>query len=525
MSVATWTGRCTGCGGEDVEVCSRRTHAERVLCAACAAKPYSMPSASGLNAAAAPHRPNGTAARAPATSSDRPRAGAHHRTDQGNAERLVDTHRRDIRYVPGLGWHAWDGRRWRPDDDGEVLRRAKSVTRDLYAELAGIEDAIERKAAAKHAERSDSEPRLRAAVSLARSERKVIARSTDLDARPDLLNVQNGTIELGAGTLRPHDRDDLLTKLAPVTYRADARDDRWERFLHDSTGGDSTMAAFLQRAVGYTLTGSTAEEVLFFAHGPAATGKSTFLEALKATLGEYARTADFEAFLARRGDGGVRSDLARLAGARLVLGVEVEDGKRLAEGLLKQLTGGDTVTARFMYQDFFEYRPQFKLWLGANHRPRVSASDEAIWRRIIQVPFLEVVPPDRRDPALKRALTTDPDARSAILAWAVQGCFAWHRDGLNVPASVVDYTAEYRAENDPLAIWLDDTCELRPDATATAAELRASYEHWASREGDRPIGSRKFADALKARGCHNNDRGTGGVRIWRGICLTPRSDA
>jgi len=285
------------------------------------------------------------------------------------------------------------------------------------------------------------------------------------------------------------------------------------------------MAAFLQRAVGYTLTGSTAEEVLFFAHGPAATGKSTFLEALKATLGEYARTADFEAFLARRGDGGVRSDLARLAGARLVLGVEVEDGKRLAEGLLKQLTGGDTVTARFMYQDFFEYRPAFKLWLGANHRPRVSASDEAIWRRIIQVPFLEVVPPDRRDPALKRALTTDPDARSAILAWAVQGCFAWHRDGLNVPASVVDYTAEYRAENDPLAIWLDDTCELRPDATATAAELRKSYEDWAGREGDRPIGSRKFADALKARGCHNNDRGTGGVRIWRGICLTPRSDA
>jgi putative DNA primase/helicase len=440
------------------------------------------------------------------------------RTDQGNAERLVAEHGHDLRYAPGIGWLASDGRRWRRDEDGEPLRRMKSTVRGMYVEAAGLDDDTDRKAAAKWAATSESESRLRAAVSLAESELDIIVRSTDLDAAPLLLNVENGTLDLSTGRLREHRRADLLTKLAPVTYRPDARSRRWERFLADVTGGDLELAEFLQRAVGYTLTGDTGEEVLFFAHGPAATGKTTMLEALKGVLGDYAATADFEAFLARPASGGARSDIARLAGARLVIGVEVDDGKRLAEGLLKQLTGGDTITARFMYRDLFEFRPAFKLWLAANHRPKVNGDDEAMWRRILQIPFTNVVPPDQRDPSLKRALTADPDVRSAILTWAVQGCLEWQQHGLGIPAAVRDYTAEYRAENDPLADWLTDCCALTPDAATSAGDLRASYEHHAQRNGDRPISSRKFGEALRARGCTPH-RGAQGRRGWNGIAL------
>lgn len=260
--------------------------------------------------------------------------------------------------------------------------------------------------------------------------------------------------------------------------------------------------------------------MLFFAHGPSATGKTTFLEALKTTLGDYAATADFETFLARRNDAGPRSDIARLAGVRLVSGVEVDEGKRLAEGLVKQLTGGDTVTARFLYRDHFEFRPQLKLWLAANHRPRGSAEDDAIWRRIVQIPFTEVVPERERDPDLKRRLTREADARSAILAWALKGSFEWQRSGLNVPERVLDYTAEYRAENDPLAEWLEARCRLDPQGIATATELRADYEAWADQNGEEPISAKKLGAALHARGLRPER--ARGRRAWRGISLRAR---
>lgn len=441
-------------------------------------------------------------------------------TDQGNAERLTAEHGHDLRYVSGIGWHAFDGRRWRRDTDGEPIRRAKAVARGMLTEAGGIDDDRERKAHVAHALRSESEQKLRAAVTLASTEAGIVAQAHELDADTLLFNVENGTLDLRTGRLREHRRADLLTKLAPAAYHGDATSPTWARFLHDLTGGDHDQERFLQRAVGYTLTGNTDEEVLFFAHGPAATGKSTFLEALKGTLGDYGTTADFDAFLARRGDGGVRSDIARLAGARLVIGVEVDDGKRLAEGLLKQLTGGDTVTARFMYRDYFEYRPQFKLWLAANHRPRVSAEDEAIWRRIVQIPFRHVVPAAERDPALKRELTTDPAARAAILSWALEGCLAWQRNGLAVPAVVRDYTAEYRAENDPLGDWLASHCHFEATAVTSAGALRESYTTWAEANGERPVSAKAIAAALSARGCQLARQAR--IRTWRGIAL--RSD-
>lgn len=438
------------------------------------------------------------------------------RTDLGNAERLVAAHGDDLRHVPGIGGLWWDGRRWRHDGDGEFERRAKATVRSIYEEAATSEDRDEREALAKWASRSESEPRIKAMVSLARTEAAIVASADALDAHPFLLNVQNGTLDLSTGELCEHRRENLLTKLAPVAWMPCARDAAWTHFLERTSGGDAELAGFLRRAAGYSLTGDTGEEVLFFAHGPEATGKSTFLEALKAMLGDYAATADFDTFLARRGEG-PRNDVARLAGARLVASVEVDEGKRLAEGLVKQLTGGDTVSARFLFREAFEFRPVFKLWLAANARPRISAEDGAIWRRILQVPFTETVPEHERDPDLKRHLKTNPGARSAILAWAVAGCLEWQRRGLVVPERVRDYTAAYRAENDPFAEWLDGRCRFAPGATSPAAELRASYESWVVENGEQPRSATAMGKALTASGCERVK--LAGDRAWRGIEL------
>lgn len=458
--------------------------------------------------------------RAPAASASANGSGPgrpFHLTDSGNAERLVAMHGQDVRYVPALGWHTWDGKRWLADRTAELLRRAKQTARAVYHDAADCEDDEERKRIAGWARVSESEPRRRAMVSLAATETPVIALAEQLDANPWLLCAENGTVDLRAGKLRAHRPADLATKLARAAYQPNASSSDWQQFIDTTTGGDHELAAFLQRVVGYTLTGDTREEALFFAHGPAATGKSTFLEAIKATLGDYATTADFDTFLRRRGDAGVRNDIARLAGARMVVSIEVDDGKALAEGLIKALTGGDTVTARYLYAEAFEFAPQFKLWLAANHRPRVHADDEAMWRRIVQIPFSNTIPAADRDPTLKQRFKTDADIRAAILAWAVQGCLEWQQRGLDIPARVRDYTAEYRAENDPLAEWIADDCQLGAEHWAPAADLRTAYEHWCEQAGSKPLDAgRPWGNALKAHGCTRSRRHTGG-HGWQGI--------
>lgn len=440
-------------------------------------------------------------------------------TDVGNAQRLVREHGADLRRVPGLGWHVWDGRRWRRDDNGEVERRAKGTARRMIAQAAALDDRPAGRELVKHALRSEGLRSIRAMVALAETEREVVTRADDLDADLYLLNVTNGTVDLRTGELRPHSRRDLLTKLAPVDYQPEAKHSLLDSFLARITGGSADLARFLQRAVGYSLTGETSEEKLFFAHGPEATGKSTLLEAVKALLGDYATTADFETFLKRRGDAGVRNDIARIAGTRLVVSVEVDEGKAFAEGLLKLVTGGDTVAARFLYREAFEFTPRFKLWLAANHRPAVNADDGAMWRRIVQVPFVETIPPAERDPDVKRRLKHDPEVQTALLAWAVAGCLDWQLGGLRVPQAVADYTNDYRHESDPLRGWLEDECTLDANRTTLAADLRASYEAWCRRNSEPPLTPQKFGQKLGKRGLHPGRIGHDRSRAWHRIAL------
>lgn len=441
-------------------------------------------------------------------------------TDLGNAERFAAQHASDVRYVPGLGWFVWDARRWRLDNDGEVERRMKLTARSILAEAHRLDERDERQRLAKWSHDSESEKRLSAAVRLARSEKAIVLAADSLDTNPWLLNVKNGTIDLRTAELRAHQRDDFITKTAPVSYAENAEHSSWEAFLDQITDGDGMLRGFLQRVAGYSLTGTTVEEKLFLLQGPGATGKSTYAGAIHAVLGEYARTADFDTFLRRRGDAGVRNDIARLEGARLVVCNEVEPGRHLAEGLLKTITGGDVVTARFLYKEAREFRPAFKLWLVANDRPSVSAHDEAIWRRILQIPFLHVVPEDKRDPAVKHNLTHDPAIQTAILAWMVKGCLAWQENGLAVPHIVLDHTSEYRAENDSLRGWIEDCVDLDAAAWTRTAALHKSYAGWTAANGQAdPLASthRDWRESLRSHGCtqgkHKGDRGWHGIRL------------
>ncbi|MFC1572745.1 phage/plasmid primase, P4 family [Candidatus Eisenbacteria bacterium] len=446
-----------------------------------------------------------------------------HFTDQGNAQRLVALHGDRFRYCHPMKTDlVWAGTRWKRDDTAQIARFAKDVARSIYREASEETDDKRCKDLVSWGRKCESHQRIEAMIKLARSEPGIPVRQEELDANVWLLNVKNGTLDLRTGELRSHDPNDLITKLAPVEYDPDAQLELWDKFLGRILP-DYELRSFVQRAAGYTLTGDAGEEVLFFPYGPAATGKSTFLEAMKATLGDYAATLDFETLLRRRDSGGPRNDIARLAGARMAVSLEVDEGKWLAEGLVKSITGGDKVCARFLYKEAFEFLPSFKLWLGANHRPKVKDDDSALWRRILQISFVVEIPRDERDPKVKATLRDPKQAGSAILNWALQGCLEWQKLGnLAVPKAVWDATSEYRVEMDPIRAWLDECCEIDVNALTLSSELWESYRTY---ERGRGVGRTQFQNRLKHHGFVPGEK-IEGRRAWQGLRLIPdASDA
>ena len=460
-----------------------------------------------------------------------PAAIIRERSDLGNAERMIDRYGDDLRYCAPLGgWLAWDGRRWEVDATGAVQRMAQETVRNIYAEVntlpdpSALADAEARKAAGakreallRHALSSESAARQRALLDLAWSQQGIAVTPDVWDADPWLLNVANGTLDLRTGELCEHRRADLLTKLAPVAYDPTAIDPVLDAYLAHVAGDDPAFASFLQRAIGYSLTGDTSEEVLFLVLGPATTGKSTLVEAMLAMLGDYARKASFDTFLERRDVGGARPDIAGLRGVRLAAAVETAKSRRLDEPLVKELTGGDTVTARHLYREPLSFIPQAKIWLACNESPRLTDTDTGLWRRLLRVPFEhQLADPD---PAVKARLKTE--ASPALLAWAVNGCLAWQRERLGRCEVVNAATAELRAEMDPLGEFYADCCVFGPEYQTLAAELRQAYESWAASSGAKAIGNREWGQRLRAKSCENGRERIAGqrVKIWRGIGL------
>jgi len=441
-------------------------------------------------------------------------------TDLGNARRLVALHGRDLRFCHPWGrWLIWTGRRWAEDETGEIMRRARDVPRALHAEAAECADSKAREALAAWALACESEARLRAMVSLARSEPGIPVLPGELDADPWVLNVTNGTVDLRSGELRPHRREDLITKMAGAGYDPGAVCPTWEAFLTRIMDGNEGLIGFLRRAVGYTLTGDTREQCLFLLYGTGANGKSTFIETVRTVLGDYARQASFDTFLAGKQDA-TRNDVAALVGARFVAAVEASQGRRLAEVLVKLLTGGDTVTARFLYHEFFEFRPVFKLFLACNHKPIIRGTDNAVWRRIRLVPFTVTIPEEEQDRNLPAKLRAEAEG---VLAWAVRGCLEWQREGLKPPQEVMAATQAYREEMDPLAGFLGESCVMSPGVKAAASDLYRAYKAWCEKTGEEPVTQTTFGLRLGERG-FSRVRHSGGRFFWHGIALASEQE-
>lgn len=461
-------------------------------------------------------------------------------TDVGNADRYVREHRADLRYVAAWAkWLAWDGRRWVLDAVGEADERAKRTARGMYAEAQGAANAANA-ALARAKEAGDTEleqlqaerakaeraglawaleshaaARVRAMPSLARSAPELAVRHDQLDADPWLLCVANGVIDLRIGELRAHDRGLLCTKLAPVTYASDATCPTWDKFLHEALGGDEDLLEWVRRWTGYALTGVVREHVLAFLFGQGGTGKSTYFRVLHDLLGDYAVRAPRKLLFAARGERH-ETELTTLHGARLVTCNEVEEGSTFDEALVKDLTGGEAITARRMREDHWTFAPTHKLAVSGNHKPRVRNFDEAIRRRLRLVPW--VVRPAHPDPTLYDRLHAE---LPGILAWAVRGCIAWQRDGLGEPACVRAATDGYQEESDPLREFFDLHLAFEREARVPRVQIRTAYEDYTRENGAAPLGAQRFAAALRERGVEpvcvrHQGRPANG---WRGVRL------
>lgn len=417
-------------------------------------------------------------------------------SEQWLADRIVTRRGGEIRFAPEMGqFLVWDGTKWEPDAELRAEDIIKQELRIVAADLMrhGGSDK-ERAAAQKKAEALCSAAKATNVTQLLKSERAVAIGVESLDHDPWQLNTPGGIIDLRTGRRSPSNPDALCTRSTSVPPDFSGAAPEWKRFLAEATGGDRELEAYLQRLSGYCLTGSTREQQLTFIWGPGGNGKSVFLNAIQGILGDYAKVASMDTFTASQNDRHT-TDLAMLRGARLVTASETQAGKRWDEAKVKQLTGGEAITARFMRQDNFTYRPQFKLVFVGNHKPVIRDIDKAMRRRIHLVPF--TVQPAIVDLELGDKLREE---WPAILAWMIEGAVMWYENGLQPPAVVAEATREYFEEEDAVGRWLQEMTERDPEAATSSQELFQSWREWAGSQGEYVGSLKRLSSALVARG-------------------------
>ena len=446
-------------------------------------------------------------------------------TDLGNAERLVSRHKDNLCFChPWNKWLCWDGRRWTIDATAEAWRYAMETVRHMYSEAETIEQQMLRKDVGNHALRSESEAKIRAMLSLASKQEDIPVKPKELDKNPLVLNVLNGVVDLQKGELMPHSRSYLITKLAPINYDTNATCPKWTDFLNKIMIGNNALIQYLQRVAGYCLTGKTGEHKLFFLFGSGANGKTTFLKALQGILGDYAIKTASEILIARP-VGTHTTSITDLKGARLALTVEVQEGRRLAEALVKELTGGDSITARRMREDNTTFEPTHKIVLAANHKPIVHETTRALWRRIDLIPFNYVFGEEERIKDYHEILLNEE--RDGIFQWALQGCLEWQVKGLGEPSEVIEATKEYKTEMDVLGDFIADCCVIGQLEEVSNKELRETYIDWCKKNGEKEISSKAFSARLQEKGLikiTNIRSGTSRGRGWKGIGIHSNSD-
>ena len=439
-------------------------------------------------------------------------------TDWGNAKRLVTAYGTTLRYCyTWAKWLLWDGKRWISDDAGEINRKAKNTIGLIYKEAAEEKDNDRRKALASHALRCESDSKLKAMIELAKSEPGIPIRPDDMDQDPWLFNVLNGTLDLRTGELKSHHREDYITKISEVEYNPEADCPFWMQHLQKIMNGNSNLILFLQRSFGYSLTGIIDERNLFIGWGTGANGKTTTHEVANKVMGNYAARTPAETLLIKR-EGSIPHDLAILKGSRFVFCSESEEGKRLAESLIKDLTGGDTISARFLYSHLFTFKPTFKVWLATNHKPIIRGTDNAIWDRIRLIPFTVSIPEPERIPQ-REMMDRFQEEISGILTWMVKGSLEWVKRGLGTPEEVKKATSKYRDEMDILGDFIEERCVVSNTSEATSKELYNRYEEWCRGNGEKPISQKSFAHRLEERAFVKIRMGHSQARGWQGIGL------
>lgn len=440
-----------------------------------------------------------------------------HLTDTGNALRFLALADGLFRHVGDWGhWLHWTGSVWERDQTGRVWRAARRVPPAVEVEAGAAATDDEARACVKWARTSEGAARYRAMLEIAATDAAVSTRTDQWDQRGDQLNTPTGIVDLCSGALHPHDKAMLCSKVAGAPLGRPDECPQWTALLDWAFCGDRDLVEWFQRAVGCSLFGDQREHAFFFCYGGGRNGKGTVVNTLRKVLGSYSYALPAEFVAIKKYGQSHPTELTGLFRARMAVQSEVDPTAQLDESKIKQLSGGDEVTARYVNKDFFSFPPTWKLWLVGNHKPRVRGTDDGIWRRMRLIPFLAVVAPGHEDRDLSARLLTEAPG---ILAWAVQGAVAWQAHGLGNCAAVEQASAEYRQGEDHVGEFVDDCCQVDTALwpTVKKSDMRSAYESWCREQGAYPLSARQFADRLHSAGVRSVK--SGAERRWSGIRL------
>jgi putative DNA primase/helicase len=446
-------------------------------------------------------------------------------SDTSNAERFLMEHKRDIRYITAWKkWLVWNGTNWETDEGGAMIHeKGLKTVRIIYNEMlekyryeyshsygSSYKNIQEIK---KFAKINENIRRREALIKTAQYFQEINITAEDLDVNPWLLNVRNGTVDVFTGEFREHRQEDMITMLANVEYDPKADCPLWKKFISEIMNFNPELIKFLQTAAGWSLSGDISEQSMFILYGTGANGKSTFLNTVMYLMGDYATSTFTETFMRKSGDGNT-NDVARLRGTRFVATTEIEEGRRLSEPLIKKITGNDQMTARFLYGEFFNFTPTFKIFMATNHKPVIRGTDHGIWRRIKLIPFLTRITEDKQDKHLEYKLREEA---SGILNWLLEGAAIWKKERLKTPNIILTATDEYRAEMDVIGNFIDERCILKKEVKINIRVLYKAYSVWCDENNEYAISERFFTLRLKEMGYRQCRSAT--ERFWVGVGL------
>ena len=435
-------------------------------------------------------------------------------TDLGNAERLIYLFGDRILFNhTSKKFLIWNGKYWEEDNTRKIGDLAKETVRHIYLEAAECKDEKKRKDLGDFATKTESNQRIQAMIDLAKNDQSIAVKNEELDQNQWLLNLQNGTFNLKTLELQPHQKEDKITKITNIIFDPEAKAPQWGEFLKTIFNNNNNLIGFIHRAIAYSMTGNTAEQCFFLLYGKGANGKTTFINVIMHLLGDYAKQTPFDTILLKK-DGSARNDLAGLFGTRFVSAVEGEQGRKMAESVIKQITGGDTISARKLYQDFFEYKPTYKLWLATNHKPVIQGTDHAIWRRVKLIPFIVQIPDEKQIKDYDQILIQEA---SGIFNLCVDALEYYYEKGLNIPDEVNNATGEYKDEMDQISNFIKDCCEVDKLNEVYSKDLYQSYMDWCNENGERPLSKKAIAASLKEKEFHLEKDRKG--KKWYGIGL------